>query len=145
MLQVDHSLLQPLRHHVAGQNGIDAYVVGTVLRRHLPGQTDGGGLAGLVHQHPGRHQLAVDGRRVDDAAAAGDVDDRWRVQWNARDPGVVTSHVWVAATGEAPVPDAGPTTTTPDEGCGCRTGGDTGSGALPLLLVFALLRQRKRC
>ncbi len=78
-------------------------------------------------------------------APAGDVDDRWRVQWNARDPGVVTSHVWVAATGEAPVPDAGPTTTTPDEGCGCRTGGDTGSGALPLLLVFALLRQRKRC
>ena len=67
-------------------------------------------------------------------APAGTADDWWRCELTVNDlPRVLTGHIWVAATGEGPVVDAGtdggvdagmdagtPGAATPD-GCGCRS------------------------
>lgn len=76
-------------------------------------------------------------------APFGDTDDRWRAQLSMPRPRVVTSHIWVRATGEPPPPDAGPGGGSSGGGCGCRAAGDEGGG-WALLLVLACLYRTKR-
>ncbi|MBP6830279.1 MAG: PHP domain-containing protein [Deltaproteobacteria bacterium] len=81
-------------------------------------------------------------------APPGASDDRWRCELAVNDrPRVVTGHIWIAATGVAPSPDAGlavnPTTTS--DGCGCRSApapGGAGLGALLVAMAAALTRRR---
>lgn len=81
----------------------------------------------------------------------GDVDDRWRAQLDVdRNPRVVTSHLYVRATGEPPV-DAGPPRdastggTGGGGGCGCRSAeGSSASGFALLALVVGLTQLRRR-
>ena len=84
-------------------------------------------------------------------APDGDQDDRWRAQLDVDGaPRVVTSHLWIEATGEpiqpdagAP-PDAGPAATS--GGCGCRAAQATSPAPMLLALValIALIIQRHR-
>lgn len=82
-------------------------------------------------------------------APGGEVDDRWRAELRVdQSPRVVTSHIWVRATGE-PLVDAGVgadggVDTTPS-GCGCRAGGGASTAPVALAsLVFLLLFVRRR-
>ena len=82
------------------------------------------------------------------AAPPGDVDDRWRLELVSGQPRVLTSHIFIQATGE-PVPmDAGTTPPpTEDDGCGCRIAPPRDRGALTLVaitLVALLYRRRSR-
>ena len=79
---------------------------------------------------------------LDVDAPFGDTDDRWRAQLSMPRPRVVTSHVWVRASGEAPPPDAGPGGGS-GGGCGCRSANGTGSAWLALLGGL-LARRRSR-
>lgn len=79
------------------------------------------------------------------AAPGGDADDRWRAELRVDgDPRVVTSHIWIAATGE-PI-DGGAGGGDVPEGCGCRAAGAPSSPSLLLLAACALavLRLRRR-
>ena len=80
-------------------------------------------------------------------APPGDVDDRWRAELVMGQPRVLTSHIWVQATGE-PIPDAGTDPETcgagpdggdgcvEDGGCGCRIASPTRSPSA--VWVFAV-------
>jgi hypothetical protein len=77
-------------------------------------------------------------------APPGDIDDRWRAELVIGQPRVLTSHIWVQATGE-PIPDAGPATVDggpgggDDGGCGCRVVSPSRPPALPSVLVATVL------
>lgn len=81
-------------------------------------------------------------------APGGDDDDRYRVQLELDGrPRVVTSHVWIRATGEPIVMDAG----TPDagtgstpSGCGCRAVSTRGGEIVWPLVLLLVLRRRPR-
>ncbi len=79
-------------------------------------------------------------------APAGDTDDRWRVQLELDGrPRVVTSHLWIRATGE-PIVDAGTTDGgmgAAPSGCGCRVGSSQPAPWTALVAV-ALLAARRR-
>lgn len=78
-------------------------------------------------------------------APAGDVDDRWRAQLEIDGrPRVVTSHIWVRATGE-PALDGGAAdggTGGASGGCGCRAARRSAPPWLAVLAVGALLTRR---
>ncbi len=95
-------------------------------------------------------------------APSGTVDDWWRCELTVNDlPRVLTGHIWVAATGEAAVADAGtdggvgagidagidagtPSAATPD-GCGCRSGPVArGWGAWAWLAAIVVGARRRR-
>src|SRR5690606_9604411 len=72
-------------------------------------------------------------------APDGDTDDRWRAQLDIDgDPRVVTSHLWIEATGEPIQPDAGVPSEAGPGGCGCRAA-RAASPAPMLLALLALL------
>lgn len=79
-------------------------------------------------------------------APAGDTDARWRAQLEVDgDPRVVTSHLYVRATGAPPdagAPDAGAGGSS--AGCGCRAAGRSSSGPIFLVAIAALARRLGR-
>jgi len=93
----------------------------------------------MVDADPFETTLAIE-------APDGDTDDRWRAQLDVDgDPRVVTSHLWIEATGEPIQPDAGVPTDAGPGGCGCRAA--QGTSTAPTLLAFlalALFVQRRR-
>jgi MYXO-CTERM domain-containing protein len=92
-------------------------------------------------------------------APPGAADDRWRCELAVGDrPRVVTGHIWVAATGEAPPPDAGApplavdagmdagaaVTPAPNDGCGCRSApAPSGAGLGWMLAALGLVIRRR--
>lgn len=95
-------------------------------------------------------------------APAGSADDWWRCELTVdNQPRVVTGHLWVAATGQPAVVDAGvdaggtptrdagldagtPPAASPD-GCGCRGApGASGGGVGSLVLALATFARRRR-
>ena len=121
-------------------------VDGPVTLRALVTGADGGRLAflrnGEIHT-----QVDVDSdpfeATLDVTAPFGDVDDRWRAQLSMPQPRVVTSHIWVRASGEPEPPDAGPGGEDGDGGgCGCRTTSGAGDAWLGLLVLVCLRRRR---
>ncbi len=91
------------------------------------------------------------------SAPPGDVDDRWRAELQVGNrPSVLTSHIWIQATGE-PIPpdagtadaggaDAGSTDAATGGGCGCHVHSGRGaSGTLlaVVALLFAIRRRRR--
>lgn len=84
-------------------------------------------------------------------APPGDVDDRWRAELVMGQPRVLTSHIWVQATGE-PIPDAGPTAVDGGPGagsgdgggCGCAIAGARSESVWPLLVLTSALAVARR-
>jgi MYXO-CTERM domain-containing protein len=94
----------------------------------------------MVDADPFETTLAID-------APAGDADDRWRAQLEVDgDPRVVTSHVWIEATGEPIVQDGGVDggPGASPAGCGCRAAQGTSAAPMLALLALALVLQRRR-
>jgi MYXO-CTERM domain-containing protein len=118
----------------------------------LTARVSGGSGATLYFYRNGRalDPIAVDADPFEATLAIeappGELDDRYRCQLDVGgQPRVMTSHLYVAATGEPLPSDAGSDPGT-SSGCGCRsTGADRqlGLGMLALLVVVALRRRRK--
>jgi MYXO-CTERM domain-containing protein len=95
-------------------------------------------------------------------APSGTADDRWRVELSRNGQArVVTGHLWIAATGEAPPPDAGldagldasidagaAVTAAAPSGCGCRSapapGGARSAWLIALAAAVGARRRRAR-
>jgi MYXO-CTERM domain-containing protein len=113
--------------------------MGTMLRFVRNGRTHE---TVAVDADPFETTLSVD-------APPGDDDDRWRLELVSGTPRVLTSHIWVQATGDPVPPDAGPdagsTGGSGDDGCGCRTvpRDDVPLGLALVLAALALLRTRR--
>ncbi|MCA9607337.1 MAG: CehA/McbA family metallohydrolase [Myxococcales bacterium] len=122
----------------------------------LRGRVTGGGIGGtLTFYRNGApaEAFTVDADPFEVTLAVepppGDVDDRFRLELVDGVPRVVTSHIWVRATGE-PIPeDAGAGTdagvgTPTGGGCSCRAGRRDGGPAWPLFVGLALLIASRR-
>jgi hypothetical protein len=148
----------------------DARIGDTVTDRtvELRGRVTGGTGARLRFVRNGRmaETFTVDAdpfeATVTATAPPGDVDDRWRLELVMGQPRVLTSHIWIQATGKPIPPDAGkpvPSDAGPDSGApvvpaddssGCGCGIPSHSDAplalqlLALLLLLASGRRRAR-
>jgi hypothetical protein len=134
----------PMVELFAGDAMVGDTVSGPVTLRAVVTGASSGTLA-FVRNGELARQVDVDGdpfeATLEVEAPYGDTDDRWRAQLSMPRPRVVTSHLWVRATGEPAPPDAGPGGGSSGGGCGCRAANGAG-GSWPLLLVLAWARRR---